>query len=238
MDPIVIVLASAGIGSTVAAATFMGRAALYFLHIDYGQPAAGAERLAAETIAAALAGQFRSLTLPALDDPPATGSTGRRRSAVSRESRTQPTSPSAGTMLTMLGAAARVAEQIGAERIVCGASSPSGEPAEGVASDEAFRRRGFLQAARTVIEAAMPGKRKLVLETPLEGVSPSDVIRLGQRLGAPLHLTWSCPRAEDTPCGRCAGCTSRAAAFAGLGVPDPANALHAQVERTPQVGAA
>ena len=48
---------------------------------------------------------------------------------------------------------------------------------------------------------------------PLAGLLGHEVARLGAAAGAPLHLTWSCLRGGDVPCGGCAGCTRRRAAF-------------------------
>ena len=47
-------------------------------------------------------------------------------------------------------------------------------------------------------------------------------MRLGVEHGAPLHLTWSCYRGGDRPCGTCDACVLRARGFAAAGVDDPA----------------
>jgi 7-cyano-7-deazaguanine synthase len=49
----------------------------------------------------------------------------------------------------------------------------------------------------------------------------SEIIRRGLELGAPLHLTWSCYRAEDVACGRCDSCALRLRAFGEAGLTDP-----------------
>jgi 7-cyano-7-deazaguanine synthase len=56
---------------------------------------------------------------------------------------------------------------------------------------------------------------------PLSGKSKEDVLRMGQELGVPFGLTWSCYWDRDTPCGTCVSCRERRDAFAAIGVPDP-----------------
>ncbi len=59
------------------------------------------------------------------------------------------------------------------------------------------------------------------LVAPFSNVNKAAVVACGLRLGAPYHLTWSCYEGGDRPCGSCATCRDRAAAFAANGVPDP-----------------
>src|ERR1700686_780520 len=57
--------------------------------------------------------------------------------------------------------------------------------------------------------------------TPVIALKKSAIIRKGIELGAPLHLTWSCYRSEDIPCGVCDSCLLRMRAFAEAGASDP-----------------
>jgi len=56
---------------------------------------------------------------------------------------------------------------------------------------------------------------------PLSGKSKEDVLRMGQDLGVPFDVTWSCYWDRDVPCGTCVSCRERREAFAAIGVPDP-----------------
>jgi len=62
---------------------------------------------------------------------------------------------------------------------------------------------------------------ELRVEAPFVSWSKADIVALGLSLGVPYELTWSCYEGGDTPCGTCATCLDRAAAFAANGVSDP-----------------
>lgn len=61
------------------------------------------------------------------------------------------------------------------------------------------------------------------IETPLQAMSKSEIIRTGTALGVDYGMTVSCydPDADGRACGVCDSCALRKAGFAGAGVPDP-----------------
>lgn len=63
---------------------------------------------------------------------------------------------------------------------------------------------------------------QLRIEAPFVNVSKAEVVRMGLEIGVPYELTWSCYEGGDAPCGKCATCIDRAAAFAANHVEDPA----------------
>lgn len=72
-------------------------------------------------------------------------------------------------------------------------------------------------------EAVAIGTYALVrLRAPFAWLNKASIVAKGLELGAPYHLTWSCYAGGERPCGECATCHDRAAAFAANGVPDPA----------------
>jgi 7-cyano-7-deazaguanine synthase len=81
---------------------------------------------------------------------------------------------------------------------------------------DSFRRTAGL-ALRTGV-AGSP----VDVVTPLIDMSKAHIVRRGVELGAPLELTWSCYRGNDTPCGDCDSCVLRAKGFSEAGVADPA----------------
>lgn len=68
---------------------------------------------------------------------------------------------------------------------------------------------------------------KLCHFEPVEIVSPfihkhkAEIVRIGNSLEVPFHLTWSCYKGEDLHCGQCGTCQQRAQAFHDSSIPDP-----------------
>ena len=60
------------------------------------------------------------------------------------------------------------------------------------------------------------------LVAPFARLNKAAVVARGLELASPYHLTWSCYEGGERPCGECATCRDRAAAFAANGVADPA----------------
>ena len=81
--------------------------------------------------------------------------------------------------------------------------------------------RAFEAAAALALKRGVEGN-PVEVRTPLIALTKADIVRLGMSLGAPLHLTWSCYRGDDDPCGRCDACALRSKGFAEAGLPDPA----------------
>jgi 7-cyano-7-deazaguanine synthase len=81
----------------------------------------------------------------------------------------------------------------------------------------------FRQVAATGQRRGVEG-RPVEIRTPLIDATKSEIVRLGVDIGAPLHLTWSCYRSGDRPCGDCDACLLRRRGFAEAGVADPAPA--------------
>ena len=57
--------------------------------------------------------------------------------------------------------------------------------------------------------------------TPLIDLKKTEIIQLGNKLGVPWELTWSCYAGEEKSCGVCDSCLLRLEAFAELGLKDP-----------------
>jgi 7-cyano-7-deazaguanine synthase len=79
----------------------------------------------------------------------------------------------------------------------------------------------FTGTAALALKRGVEG-RPVDVRTPLIDLGKADIVRRGVELGAPLHLTWSCYRGGDRPCGECDSCALRAKGFAEAGVRDPA----------------
>ena len=72
-------------------------------------------------------------------------------------------------------------------------------------------------------QAVYEGSGKaLRIEAPFISCNKAQVVKEGLRLGVPYELTWSCYEGGYRPCGRCATCIDRQAAFEANHVEDPA----------------
>jgi 7-cyano-7-deazaguanine synthase len=80
--------------------------------------------------------------------------------------------------------------------------------------------RAFERVARLGTRTGVETGRSIRIRAPLLRRTKADVVRLGERLGVPWRLTWSCYAGAGTPCGRCDACRWRAKGFAEAGVPD------------------
>ena len=63
--------------------------------------------------------------------------------------------------------------------------------------------------------------RKIRIETPLIHMGKKEIVELGVKIKAPLHLTWSCYRGRRKACGRCDSCLLRLKGFLEAGYRDP-----------------
>lgn len=81
----------------------------------------------------------------------------------------------------------------------------------------------FQHLADLATKAGVEGRGPKVVAPLLELTKP-QIIRRGMALGVDYALTHSCydPTPEGNPCARCDSCRIRAAAFAALGIADPA----------------
>lgn len=79
-------------------------------------------------------------------------------------------------------------------------------------------RSDFLDAAAAAVATGTPTVEVL---SPFAHQEKADIVTLGARLKAPMHLTWSCYEGGDQHCGRCGTCVERAEAFSLAAVPDP-----------------
>ncbi|WP_088243572.1 7-cyano-7-deazaguanine synthase QueC [Calothrix rhizosoleniae] len=109
------------------------------------------------------------------------------------------------------------AESIKAERVYIGVNALdySGYP---------DCRPDYIQAMQEVFRLGTKQGREgepITIHTPLINLKKTEIIQLGNKLGVPWELTWSCYTGENVACGVCDSCRLRLAAFAELGLQDP-----------------
>ncbi|HHT62848.1 MAG: 7-cyano-7-deazaguanine synthase QueC [Bacillota bacterium] len=78
----------------------------------------------------------------------------------------------------------------------------------------------FQQVADFATKAGVENRR-IVVETPLQYLSKAEIIKLGMKNGAPLHLTTSCYQGGEEACGVCDSCVLRLRGFREAGLADP-----------------
>ncbi len=83
--------------------------------------------------------------------------------------------------------------------------------------------QAFEQMANLAIKAAVEGRARIRIHTPLIRLTKSEIVKLGAALGVDFRLTHSCydPGPDGRPCGECDSCLLRRKGFAEAGVPDP-----------------
>jgi 7-cyano-7-deazaguanine synthase len=216
-----VILASGGLDSTVTAAVAKQDGCdLYFLTVDYGQRHAveieraravaqhlnAADHLVVRIDLRAIGGSALIGPQAVPKDRPATERTGIPNTYV----------PARNTIFLSLALA--YAESLDARRIYIGANivDYSGYP-----DCRPEYLRAFEGMARLGTRAGATGTR-IEVRAPLLMKSKSEIIRLGESLGAPFHLTHSCydPIGAEA-CGRCDSCLIRREGFEAAGIVDP-----------------
>lgn len=211
-------LVSGGMDSCVTAAiAHQENHQLAFLHVSYGQRTEERERRAFEELADYYRVRHRlavslehfakiggsSLTDHSLPVSPANLSGGQI-----------PTSYVPFRNAQLLSIATSWAEVLGASHIYIGAvaEDSSGYP---------DCRPEFYDAFQSVINLGTRPETQLTIRTPVIALKKAEIVTLGQQLGAPLELTWSCYQGSEQACGTCDSCALRLRAFREAGFRDP-----------------
>jgi 7-cyano-7-deazaguanine synthase len=203
--------------SCVAAAMARQTHELALLHVGYGQRTAARELQAFRSIARHLSVErtletgldhLRVVGGSALTDPEWDAIHARRPGSAIPDTYV----PFRNTHLLAL--AVSWGEVIGARRIYIGAveQDSSGYP---------DCRQEYYDAFNRLLRVGTRPETEMEVVTPLIHLSKAAIVREGARLGAPLHLTWSCYVATDVACGRCESCRLRLRGFRDAGMEDP-----------------
>lgn len=91
--------------------------------------------------------------------------------------------------------------------------------------------RAFEAMANLATKAAVEGRQKLTIHTPLIDLTKAQIIRKGLELAVDYSLTSSCydPAPDGLPCGQCDSCLLRQKGFREAGATDPLPYPDAQV---------
>jgi 7-cyano-7-deazaguanine synthase len=207
-----VAILSGGLDSLVALAAAARKSKpVLALTFDYGQPAARREVAAARAIARHYRIRHEAIKLPWYGELlPASFTGGGRR--VPEPRRLGPASARAvwvpGRNHVFIAIAAAWAEKLGAGQVVTGFNA---EEAAAFPDNSA----GFVRAASAALTFSSLGRVKVA--APVARLDKRAIVRLGMRLAAPMHLSWSCYRGGRSHCGKCESCRRRAAALASFG---------------------
>ncbi len=118
--------------------------------------------------------------------------------------------------IIFLSIAAGIAETEGAREIFIGANSIdySGYPDCRPEFFEAFE-----EVLKKGTKAGVDGNAVKVMH-PILNMTKAEIVRLGKKLNAPLHLTSSCYEGGSKACGRCDSCLLRLKGFEEAGFKD------------------
>jgi 7-cyano-7-deazaguanine synthase len=225
-----VVLTGGGIKSAVVAGRSAAGNELIFVHADYGQPSAAAERRALPALARAFPStRVVTLDLPYvaqlqstdLNEPGESSRDG--ETADDRASRVLSSASLRGFVSVLMSLGVQCALRLGASKVitgltqVCDATHLGLPPVEGSANGQ----REFIYSFNVMMESVLPRRSMLAVEAPLMDLEYTQIIKLAQRFRVPLERTWTCGQSRPHPCGRCEPCQARARAFVGAGVVDP-----------------
>lgn len=227
--PLAVVLLSGGMDSAVAATATARTHRLACLHATYGQRTANRERVSFGALAHHLqAAAKRVVDLTHLGDLGGSSLTDSDMPVADAGTDPQdiPSTYVPFRNAHLLAMAVSWAEVLGGTQVVIGAveEDSSGYPDCTVAFYSAFQE--------AVRQGTRPGA-DITLVTPVIGMSKAEIVRRGQDLGTPFHLTWSCYREEAVACGRCDSCVLRLRGFAEAGLTDPLRYAPEAAQRPP-----
>jgi 7-cyano-7-deazaguanine synthase len=113
----------------------------------------------------------------------------------------------------ILSIAVSWAEVIGAKAIFIGAMQldSSGYP---------DCRQSFFEAFQKTIDLGTKPETAIKIITPLINKTKKDIVVMGDDIGVPFHLTWSCYAENEIACGVCDSCALRLRGFQSAGIED------------------
>ena len=211
-------LVSGGLDSCVTAAIAQRESGeVAYLHVSYGQRTEARERRAFEEIASYFGvKQHLNVSIEYLAKIGGSSLTNKDISVspARLDAREIPTSYVPFRNAHLLAIATSWAEVIGAARIYIGAvaEDSSGYP---------DCRPEFYEAFQRAISVGTKPETQIEIRTPVIQLSKAEIVELGQKIDAPLSLTWSCYSDSEQACGECDSCALRLRAFRSAGVKDP-----------------
>lgn len=82
-------------------------------------------------------------------------------------------------------------------------------------------REAFIETFQNAANLGTKETTNITIEMPLVHLQKSQIVEESLKLGAPLHLTWSCYQSDEKACGVCDSCRLRLRGFERAGARDP-----------------
>lgn len=79
----------------------------------------------------------------------------------------------------------------------------------------------FIKDFDSCLWGAVQNGVKVQVHTPVGNLMKHEIVAFGNKYNAPFHLTWSCYKKGENPCGECGPCFMRRTAFRRNGLEDP-----------------
>ena len=203
-----LVVCSGGMDSVVAATFAQKRMGmdLHLIHFQYGSRAEGPEVEAVKNVAKYLDAELTLFPLDIYDksdspllDPDSKVAGGEEGAEFAHE-----WVPARN--IVMLSVATAFAEARGYNTIILGnnleeaGAYPDNEPE-------------FIHRFNDILPFAVGDGKKMEVLMPVGNLMKHEIVKLGEEIKAPMHLTWSCYRAGQHHCGKCGPCFMRQTAY-------------------------
>jgi 7-cyano-7-deazaguanine synthase len=209
-----LVICSGGMDSVVAATSVINDGyQVELVHFRYGSRAEGPEVTAIKTVAEHLGVPLHFIPMNIYDpkDSPLLRSDSTIAGGEAGAEFAHEWVPARN--LVMLAIATAFAEAKGFDTIVLGnnleeaGAYPDNEPE-------------FIERFNDLLPFAVGDGKHIRVIMPVGNLMKHEIVALGHKLLAPLHLTWSCYRAGEIHCGTCGPCFMRRTAFEINGLPE------------------
>lgn len=79
----------------------------------------------------------------------------------------------------------------------------------------------FIKDFDNCLWGAVQNGVRVKIHTPVGNLMKHEIVAFGKQYNAPFHLTWSCYKKGEIPCGECGPCFMRRTAFRRNGMEDP-----------------
>ncbi|MDP3065879.1 MAG: 7-cyano-7-deazaguanine synthase QueC [Methanobacteriaceae archaeon] len=221
LKPKALTVLSGGLDSTVAMAYFKDKYCIHALTFDYGQRSAKIEIESAKAICKAMNITHTVIELPWLaalggsalttpEDIPQLNMDQLDDKEICDQTARKVWVPGRNIVFTAI--ATSFAETEGASTIIVG-----WDREESVTFPD--NSKEFLKAFNKVLEIG--SFDDIQIKAPVINMDKEEIVKLGEKLKAPLNLTFSCYLGAKEHCGLCESCLRRRRAFKNAGVIDP-----------------